>query len=107
MCIKVVYCSTFKLYIMLLKEIRRNGERVIKYKLNVDGTKHLFCYCVAGVYYQFIMYKGCLIDKNNILLTNHKIKRTKNKGIHFNSYLKSSLNEYYTESIYNNHKTLT
>lgn len=89
---------------MDILKLRRVGEGVIKYKLNTYNTKHLFCYYYEGLYYKFIMYKGVLVDINNKEIKDMNIRGSKSKGKHFNTYLRSSLNLYFTEDTYSKHK---
>lgn len=72
--------------------IRRNGNLLIKYRLNLY-TKHLFCYELKGLYYSFTMLNGELVDKNDKVITNELVKGTKRKGKYFDEYYNSSLNE--------------
>jgi len=78
--------------------IRREGERLIKYKLNVNDTKHWFCYKYKGLYYSFIIFRGELIDRNDRQIINPFIEGRKQKGKYFNDYYNSSLNQYYKQN---------
>lgn len=72
--------------------VRRNGNLLIKYRLNVVDTKHLLCYELNGLYYSFIMFCGILVNENGKEITNEIVKGRKKKGKHFDEYYNSSLN---------------
>ena len=84
---------------MQLKEIKRNGQRLIKYKLNVADTKHVFLYKVKDLYYSFIMIEGVLVNVNDKEIKTQEIKGTKKRPKYFNEWYKSSLNSYYNSSL--------
>jgi hypothetical protein len=82
---------------MLLNEIKRSCKGLIKYKLNLSDTKHVFLYqSTKGLFYTFKMYKGRLIDINDKELKSENIKGTKKLPKHAKDYFLSSLNEWYT-----------
>jgi hypothetical protein len=76
------------------KEIERKGKSLIKYRLNVIGDKHIFCYELNKIYYSFIKYRGEIVNNNDIIINNGLIKGNKTKGKYFNEYKNSSLNEF-------------
>jgi hypothetical protein len=78
------------------KEIEREGKRLIKYRLNVAGDKHMFCYKLNKIYYEFIKYRGEIVNINDMIISNGLIKGNKKKGKYFNKYFNSTLNEFYT-----------
>lgn len=75
--------------------VRRNGERLVKYKLNVADTKHFFIYLYEGLYYTFIMFNGILVDMNDRPIKGNLIKGRKTKGKYFDEWYNSSLNQYF------------
>lgn len=83
-----------------LKEIERCGDRIIKYRRNLEGTKHDFLYKYKGKYYTFTKFKGQLMlnwlsDKKarTTLIDSIKLRNLKTVKEWFNS----SLNEWYNE----------
>tara|TARA_R110002050_G_scaffold115567_1_gene231714 strand:+ start:138 stop:422 length:285 start_codon:yes stop_codon:yes gene_type:complete len=81
---------------MLIAEIRRSGNRLIKYRLNSSDTKHLFLYKVGNLFYSFMMNKGILINVNDKEIKNENIKGTKKLPKYAKYYFLSSLNEWFT-----------
>ncbi len=81
---------------MTLENVKRVGQRLIKYKLN--DNKHLFLYKVGSLYYSFIMNKGILVNDNDKEIINTNLKGRKNVGKFAFKYYNSSLNEYYNEN---------
>jgi hypothetical protein len=77
------------------KEIERTGKGLIKYKLNVIGNKHIFCYELKNMYYSFIKYKGEIVNINDIIISNGLIKGSNRKGKYFEEYYNSTLNQFY------------
>lgn len=75
-----------------LKEIERNGKRLLKYRQNVANTKHLFQYEYKGLYFSFAKLNGELININNRVLTDTLIKGKKSRGKYISEYIDSSLN---------------
>ena len=81
---------------MLLAEIRRSGDRLIKYKMNTIDTKHLFLYKVGNLFYSFTMNKGIPVNINDKEIKDENIKGTKKLPKHAKDYFCSSLNEWFT-----------
>ena len=82
-------------------EIERYGEPIIKYRLNIDGTKHQFLYKYKGRYYSFTKFKGQLTldwlnetPSNTTLIKPSKAINTKSVKEWYNS----SLNEWFKHS---------
>lgn len=87
---------------MDLKEIQRNGTRLIKYKRNTLGTKHLYLYKYKAKLYAFTLYKGSLYNDNlNYFEYNEDIKPVnKYKLTSILYYSNSSLNEWFKHKDY-------
>lgn len=76
---------------MKTSNLFKYGNILIKYKLNVANTKHLFCIEYNGLFYEFIMLNGQLVNRNDKAIDDF-VKGKKNKGKHFDEYYKSTLN---------------
>lgn len=77
--------------------LKREGNGLIKYKLNVADTEHIFCYEYKGLYFHFKMIKGELVTINNKPAKTELINSSKVKGKFFDEYYNSSLNQFYTK----------
>lgn len=82
-----------------LTDLQRYGNPLIKYPLNVIGNHHLMCYEYKGVYFQFYLFGGRLVDDNERFLKHEIINGQFNKGKYFNEYFNSSLNAYHTDKM--------
>lgn len=75
-----------------LKDLQRYGVLLIKYKLNVAQTKHAFCYKYKGLYFDFTMSGGELVNINEVPLSCTLIEGKKVRRKYYEEYFNSSLN---------------
>lgn len=76
--------------------VERYGQRIVKYRENVAGTRHLVLMEYKGRYFAYLLQSGIQVDQNGREVPGDLVTGTKEPGKHWKEYRDSSLNEWHT-----------
>lgn len=75
------------------QHVERYGQRLIRYRLNADGTRHAILYTLGGLFFEWIADSGRQVDVNGRPVDPDTVKGRTRPGKYWREYRDSARNE--------------